>query len=414
MSWPTQKFASVVANTKNALVGGPFGSKLTTRDYVDDGVPVIRGTNMSNGRFILEDDFVFVTDEKKRKDLQSNLARPGDLIFTQRGTLGQVAIIPHYATHSEFVVSQSQMKATLDPKKADTAFYYYFFSSKNVVDSILNMTSSSGVPHINLGTLKDFEVPVPDLPTQQRIASILSAYDDLIENNRRRIALLEQAARLLYREWFVHLRFPGHETAKIVDGLPEGWKKHLLGQVADFQLGKMLDQNKNKGDSLPYLANVNVRWGEFDLSDLREMRFEERELERFGLRSGDIVMCEGGEPGRCAIWRDQLPRMTFQKALHRIRPLNGMNSEYLYRTLSYQAKRGHLSGLFTGSTIKHLPKEKLALVTIVVPSQEVLDDFERIVTPMSHQAAELDKQNAKLARARDLLLPRLMDGRIPV
>jgi type I restriction enzyme S subunit len=269
-------------------------------------------------------------------------------------------------------------------------------------------------PNVNLANLKRFKINLPDLPTQQRIASILSAYDDLIENNRRRIALLEQAARLLYREWFVHLRFPGHETVKVVNGLPEGWQTHLLGQVADFHLGKMLDQNKNKGDSLPYLANVNVRWGEFELSDLREMRFEERDLERFGLRNGDIVMCEGGEPGRCAIWRDQLPRMMFQKALHRIRPLNGMNSEYLYRTLSYQAKRGHLSGLFTGSTIKHLPKEKLGLVTIVVSSQELLDDFERIVTPMSQQAAELAKQNAKLARARDLLLPRLMDGRVPV
>jgi len=221
MSWPLQRFATLVSDTKNALVGGPFGSKLTTRDYVDEGVPVIRGANMSNGRYILEDNFVFVTDEKKRKDLQSNLARPGDLVFTQRGTLGQVAIIPKDASHSEFVVSQSQMKATLDPEKADTAFYYYFFSSQKVVDTILNMTSSSGVPHINLGTLKDFEVPVPPLPTQQRIAGILSAYDDLIENNRRRIGLLEQAARLLYREWFVHLRFPGHETAKIVDGLPE-------------------------------------------------------------------------------------------------------------------------------------------------------------------------------------------------
>lgn len=331
-------------------------------------------------------------------------AQPPGIVTGRYGTIGEVFYLdrPYWPLNTALYA--------IDFHGNDPKFIAYFLRNQ-----LRNYQSEkAAVPGVDRNVLHKIRVRCPDPQTQQRIASILSAYDDLIENNRRRIALLEQAARLLYREWFVHLRFPGHETAKIVDGLPEGWQKHLLGQVADFHLGKMLDQNKNKGDSLPYLANVNVRWGEFELSDLREMRFEERELERFGLRNGDIVMCEGGEPGRCAIWRDQLPRMMFQKALHRIRPLNGMNGEYLYRTLSYQAKRGHLSGLFTGSTIKHLPKEKLALVTIVVPSQEVLDDFERIVTPMSHQAAELAKQNAKLARARALLLPRLMDGRIPV
>ncbi len=221
-------------------------------------MPVIRGANMSNGRFILEDDFVFVTDEKKRKDLQSNLARPGDLIFTQRGTLGQVAIIPDDASFSEFVVSQSQMKASLDPEKADTVFYYYFFSSQKVVDTILNMTSSSGVPHINLGTLKDFEVPVPPLSTQQRIAGILSAYDDLIENNRRRVALLEQASLLLYREWFVHFRFPGHETAKITDGLPEGWSRCVVEDLLLLQRGFDLPVGDRKDGDVPVYGSTGI------------------------------------------------------------------------------------------------------------------------------------------------------------
>lgn len=145
------------------------------------------------------------------------------------------------------------------------------------------------------------------------------------------------------------------------------WPKKPLAEVADFQLGKMLDQVKNRGDSRPYLANKNVRWGNFDFSELREMRFEESEFERFSLKNGDIVMCEGGEPGRCAIWRDELPKMMFQKALHRIRPFEGMDSVFLYYNLSHRARSGHFNGLLTGATIKHLPREKLALVKVDVP-----------------------------------------------
>jgi type I restriction enzyme S subunit len=145
------------------------------------------------------------------------------------------------------------------------------------------------------------------------------------------------------------------------------WPKKPLSEVADYQLGKMLDQVKNRGDSRPYLANKNVRWGTFDFSELREMRFEEAEFERFSLKNGDIVMCEGGVPGRCAIWREEMPQMMYQKALHRIRPLEGMDSVFLYYNLSHRAQSGHFNGLLTGATIKHLPREKLALVDVDVP-----------------------------------------------
>ena len=149
------------------------------------------------------------------------------------------------------------------------------------------------------------------------------------------------------------------------------WEKKPLEVVADFCLGKMLDQKKNKGELLPYLANVNVRWGSFDLDDLREMRFEHHELDRYGLKSGDIVMCEGGEPGRCALWKGQKPGMMIQKALHRIRPYNCLLSEFLFYYLLYIGRTGHLAPLFTGATIKHLPREKLAKVEVMVPPHGV-------------------------------------------
>lgn len=145
------------------------------------------------------------------------------------------------------------------------------------------------------------------------------------------------------------------------------WEQKSLNEVADFCLGKMLDQNKNRGEALPYLANVNVRWGEFDFENLREMRFEPGEIDRYGLKHGDIVMCEGGEPGRCAVWKDQVPGMMIQKALHRIRPHACLDSNFLFYSFLKKRKNDELSGLFTGSTIKHLPKEKLAKVKVDIP-----------------------------------------------
>ena len=149
------------------------------------------------------------------------------------------------------------------------------------------------------------------------------------------------------------------------------WERKPLETVADFCLGKMLDRRKNKGDLLPYLANVNVRWGGFDLDDLREMRFEHHELERYGLKNGDIVMCEGGEPGRCALWKGQRPNMMTQKALHRIRPRECLNNEFLFYSLLYKGRTGQLVPLFTGATIKHLPREKLAKVEVEIPPLQV-------------------------------------------
>jgi type I restriction enzyme S subunit len=140
-----------------------------------------------------------------------------------------------------------------------------------------------------------------------------------------------------------------------------------LDEAAELVLGKMLDKAKNRGEPMPYLANINVRWGEFDLDDLRTMRFQSSELDRYGLRSGDIIMCEGGEPGRCAIWRDQVPGTMIQKALHRIRPRPGIDASFLYYQLSLLGRTGGLEPYFTGSTIKHLPREQLAKVEVWIP-----------------------------------------------
>lgn len=148
------------------------------------------------------------------------------------------------------------------------------------------------------------------------------------------------------------------------------WETKKLEDLADFYLGKMLDKKKNKGDYRPYLANVNVRWGGFELDDLREMRFEDREKERYGLECGDIVMCEGGEPGRCAIWKNQIPGMMFQKALHRIRPNATLDYRFLYYSFLNRGQEGGFDQYCTGATIKHLPRQNLAKIEVAVPPLE--------------------------------------------
>ena len=176
-----------------------------------------------------------------------------------------------------------------------------------------------------------------------------------------------------------------------------------LADVADFRLGKMLDEKKNRGEPLPYLANVNVRWGEFDLDGLREMRFEHDEMDQYGLRYGDIVMCEGGEPGRCALWKDQVPGMMIQKALHRIRPHKCLDSSFLYYSFLHLGRRGAFAPLFTGATIKHLPREKLAKVEIAFPSLDIQQRIADILSAYDDLIENNRRRMALLEEAARLL-----------
>ena len=158
------------------------------------------------------------------------------------------------------------------------------------------------------------------------------------------------------------------------------WSVRPLSEVANFVLGKMLDQMKNRGNLLPYLANVNVRWVDLDLADLRKMRFEQHEIERYSLRPGDVVMCGGGEPGRCALWKGERENIMFQKALHRIRPHAGLDSSFLYYSFLNIGRSDGFAPYFTGATIKHLPREQLAKVPIRFPG---LSEQRAIVAALS-------------------------------
>src|SRR6266853_4373214 len=181
------------------------------------------------------------------------------------------------------------------------------------------------------------------------------------------------------------------------------WRTRRLGDVADLCLGKMLDEKKNRGEHLPYLANLNVRWGEFDLEDLRQMRFEDHEKERYGLKFGDIVMCEGGEPGRCAIWKESAPGIMIQKALHRIRPHECLNSRFLFYSFLHRGRIGGFAALFTGSTIKHLPLQNLSKLEIAFPHLPIQERIADTLTGYDELMENNRRRMALLEEAARLL-----------
>ena len=404
MSRKAVKVESLAARGRYSLVGGPFGSKLISSDYVEEGIPVIRGSNLNGGRYLDETEFVFVSEQKMREDLFGNLAHRGDVVFTQRGTLGQTALIPVDARFDAYVISQSQMKLTVDPKKADPCYLYYYFSSREAVQKILNQNSSSGVPHINLTSLRNFLVPQVPLHEQRKIAEILSAYDDLIENNRRRIALLEEAARLLYREWFVHLRFPGYEHIKVIDGLPEGWVRRTLVELAEVVMGQSPKSQfyNDAGEGLPFhqgVTDYGFRFVSHRIYSAAVTKIAE---------AGDILVSVRAPVGRINITRDKIVLG---------RGLAAIRSRTEHQSLLFYALKNHFYAediIGTGAIYAATNKKELEGQIFLDPPALLLREFEDQVSTIDLQITCLESQNQKLTQARDLLLPRLMNGEIAV
>jgi type I restriction enzyme S subunit len=181
------------------------------------------------------------------------------------------------------------------------------------------------------------------------------------------------------------------------------WKTYSIEQISESCLGKMLDRAKNRGEFRPYLANINVRWGSFDLSDLNQMRFESNEDERYGIRNGDLIICEGGEPGRCAIWREQMPEMKFQKALHRVRAREGFSNEFLFYRFLLAGRNGELEKHFNGSTIKHLTGASLKRIEFTFPPLGTQQRIAAVLSTLDTKIELNHRINAELEGMAKLL-----------
>ncbi|MEW6703059.1 MAG: restriction endonuclease subunit S, partial [Bacteroidota bacterium] len=199
--WDLKKIIDLKANEKSALAMGPFGSNIKADNFVPVGVPVIRGTNLNYSKYV-DGNFVFLTEEKA-DELSSSNCKPGDIVFTHRGTIGQVGLIPENK-YPRYVISQSGMKLSVNKDLISSDFLLYFFKSVYGQHQLLKNESQVGVPSISnpLTSLKEIQVPVPSLPEQRAIASILSRLDDKIDLLHRQNKTLEQLAITLFRQWF--------------------------------------------------------------------------------------------------------------------------------------------------------------------------------------------------------------------
>ena len=411
MSWRPLKLDCVKAPVRYAFVGGPFGSNLTTRDYVEEGVPVIRGNNLPAGSSFHDDDFVFVS-EKKADDLRANTAYPGDVVFTQRGTLGQVGLVPMESRFPRYIISQSQMKLTVHPEVGDPRFIYYFFRMPATVQKVVNHALTSGVPHINLGILKDFQISLPLVGVQQRVVDILSAYDDLIENNRRRMALLEEAARQLYREWFVRLRFPGHEHTRITKGVPEGWEK-----TKAFEAMSVLSGGTPKTTVPDYWDGDIPFYTPKDASDQCYVLETERSITEMGLKNcnsrlyatGTLFISARGTVGKLNL---AYRPMAMSQSCYALVGKGHVPQHFLFCAL--QESIEHVKRHAGGAVFDAVVVDTFKLIPFMVPDSKNVRLFEESAAPMFRQVGNLLEQNQQLRAARDLLLPRLMSGELAV
>ena len=346
---------------------------------------------------------------------QSKLWPVGTLCITIAANIAETSILDIEACFPDSVIG-----FIADPEKADTRFVKYLF------DAVLKMrfqsfTQGAAQDNLSQAKLLSIKFPVPELIVQKKVADILSDYDDLIENNRRRIALLEEAARMLYREWFVHFRFPGHEHVRIIDGLPEGWERRPISEVATVWRGKSYrsaELVENDGQPFVNLKCVE-RFGGFRASGLKGFKGDHKE--RHSVRPGDIVVAVT-DMTRDAMIVSQAARIPktvgdnaiFSMDLVKVVPITDVEAEWLYSLLRFSTFSAEVREEATGATVLHLKPRFIESWNAVVPPNMLRKIFASTVRLLYAQQDNLDLQLEKLAQARDLLLPRLMNGEIPV
>lgn len=438
-NWRTCTVAETAAGVRNALVGGPFGSNLVSRDYVESGIPVIRGQNMGLGRWV-SGEFAYVTPDKARS-LSANLARPWDLVFTQRGTLGQVAIVPPDGL-SEYLLSQSQMKLTVDTSVADVLFLYYVFTSREQQDYTLRHAIQTGVPHTNLEILRKTPLRLPPLDVQRAIAHVLDALDDKIELNRRMNETLEAIARAIFRSWFVDfgpvcaktegrdLGLPQHIAALFPDSLedselgeiPKGWRVTRLAECVDVVRGLSYKGSGLSRDGLP-MHNLNSIYegGGYKHDGLKH--YEARYKPHHVARSGDVIVAntEQGHKRLLIGYAAIVPQCfdgenLFSHHIYRVRPhaKSALTADYLCHLLNTSVMHDTVSGYANGTTVNMLPMDALQSPSVVLPPLEIVTAFNNVAKAERQRREEMVAESRTLAALRDTLLPKLVSGELRV
>ena len=416
MSYPLEKLLSHI----EILSGYAFKSK----DFRNAGVPVIKIKNVTPPSVALED-LSFVSKEIAQAQSKFQL-KYGDVLIALTGShinqmasvVGRVARVKY---HVPSLLNQRVGKIiAIDPGDIDIDYVYYFLSQNEIKIKLASKAGgAANQANISPSNVKNLEIPFPDIVLQRRIASVLLAYDNLIENNQKQIKLLEEAAQRLYKEWFVDLRFPGHENVKIVDGVPEGWSYKPLSDLFSFVRGKSYTSKELSDTSGVLMVNLkNIRaFGGYKRN--AEKRFTGKYKKEQSLNPGDLVMGvtdmtqERRLVGHSAIVPDLGEPMTLSMDLIKLVPTN-IQKSYLYSTLYYGGFSLKISPLANGVNVLHLKPEAMMNLQMLVPTRELMDTYVKVFDPIQSRIELLQKQIDVAAEARDRLLPKLMSGELEV
>ena len=339
--------------------------------------------------------------------------RPGDLVIAMteqgEGLLGSSALIPEDGSylHNQRI----GLIENLDEHKLIKGFLYRLFNTPQVRGHIRATASGTKVRHTAPKRIYTIKVKIPPVADQRKIADILSAYDDLIENNRRRIALLEEALRLLYREWFVHFRFPGHEHVKIIDGLPEGWERRTLGDIAKTNRDSY--RAKELPEELKYIDISSVAQGRI-LSKNPMAATEAPGRARRKARDGDVIWSNVRPNLRAYALILEPDQNDMFSTGFTVLSATEVPFTWFYLLVTTDKFVGHLVNHATGAGYPAVRPDDFERATVALPPTALLNFFHESTEPKFRLVSKLERQNEKLAQARDLLLPRLMNGEITV
>ena len=400
MKWEKAAIKSVC----KGIYDGPHA----TPPVSDTGAIFLGISNFSNGRLDLSD-IRFISENDLPRWTKRVTPQASDIVFSYEATLNLYAVIPD---GFRGCLGRRMALIRVDEEKAYYKFlYYYFYSDAWRVVIQENTVLGATVDRIPLVKFPDFLIDLPPLVTQHRIADILSAYDNLIENNQKEIKLLEEATQRLYKEWFVDLRFPGYEDVKIVDGVPEGWKKDTIDSRIELLSGYAFKSSEfNDEGKYKIITIKNVKDGQFDGDNVNCMiNIPEKMPEHCKLVDGDILLSLTGNVGRVCIVHGENFLLNQQ-----IAKLRSNNMAYTYCLFRSKDMFDNMNNLTNGVAQQNLSPIRTGKINIVFPTDALIQMFEKTVNPMLNKITVLNKSILSLSQARDRLLPKLMNGEIEV
>ena len=384
------------------IIDGDRGKNYPKQDeFYPQGYCLFLNTgNVTKEGFIFEEN-QFIMKEKDEALRKGKLKR-GDIVYTTRGTVGNAGYYNSSVPYENVRINSGMVILRSNGEIVDARFLYQILKSEYYRPYFKQYCTGSAQPQLPIKNFSQIYLNVPDIKTQHRIADILSVYDNLIENNQKQIKLLEEAAQRLYKEWFVDLRFPGHENTKIVDGVPEGWNEKTLSQVANVIMGQSpkseFYNSEKKG--LPFhqgVGSYGVRFVMDDIYSTSYTRIAEPNSILFSVRA---------PVGRLNITKN---KVVIGRGLAAINQTDGCQS-YLYYLLKNKFFKDNIVG--NGAIFASVSKDELLNQKFLIPERNLMMQFEKIVSQMDKQIENLDSKNKKLIEARDRLLPKLMSGEV--